>query len=88
MHWNKNIHVKLVCKTLCSSKGIAIYAATSCILLVSESAFTSVAQQCWTWSGFQIAIQPNSAIQSRTRCQAKFLTCYCFSVISLLRIRK
>jgi len=32
-------------------------------------------------------LRQNSAFFFRTRCQAKFLTGYCFSVILLLRVR-
>jgi len=49
------------------------------------------ARQCWTWSVFRIAIQPDSAIQNQ--CQAKFVTSakfrtyYCLSVILLLGVK-
>jgi len=39
-------------------------------------------------SGFLNNNQIRAGIGFEDRCQAKFLTCYCFSVILLLRIKK
>jgi len=33
---------------------------------------TYITLQCWTWSGFRIAIQPDSAIQNRIRIGLDF----------------
>jgi len=48
------------------------YENENAIPSLSPMKFSGVFYQCWTWSGFRIAIQTNSAIQNRIRNRTEF----------------